>query len=297
MTRRASLQCGYSNTQMPSDGSNAMAFPPHQEHLFTSRQKRFGSQPMWSNIAAWDSTATPVGHSGGTTEVYRHAHRKSQPSLFAYGRAGDPCFPPPGQIRHVPSQPMLAQFGTTFPASLAPTSRRVQPVIPPAAVGSAVSAPQSPRFTVGPFAHHGSATFATVSAGQPIGNIGSHSPIRKLPRASEKRILKRCPQSDLSYRFQRSHYQIDERSNSNESTPSRTEEVEIDPIYLALKQATGKYSSPRGSHNFDSATPSPRNLSQVSLQDSGYAETSGSRHQLLGSTPQLDQNPNGTLSA
>ncbi|KAH7729263.1 helicase mov-10-B.2-like protein, partial [Aphelenchoides avenae] len=84
----------------------------------------------------------------------------------------------------------------------------------------------------------------------------------------------------------RHHYPIDERSNSNESTPSRDEP---DPVYLALKQATGKYSSPRGSHNFDSATPSPRNLSQASLQDSGYAETSGSRSQLLGSTPQLDQ--------
>lgn len=63
---------------------------------------------------------------------------------------------------------------------------------------------------------------------------------------------------------------------------------------MALKQATGRYGSSnnsrRGSsaHNFDSASPSPRNLSQVSLQDSGYAETSGSRNQLLGSTPMLD---------
>lgn len=70
----------------------------------------------------------------------------------------------------------------------------------------------------------------------------------------------------------------------------------MDPVYLALKQATGRYgggssSSRRGSsaHNFDSASPSPRNLSQVSLQDSGYAEISSSRNQLLGSTPMLDQ--------
>ncbi|ETN85946.1 hypothetical protein NECAME_16560 [Necator americanus] len=43
----------------------------------------------------------------------------------------------------------------------------------------------------------------------------------------------------------------------------------VDPVYLALKQATGKYGGRRGSsaNNFDSATPSPRNLSQVSLQD------------------------------
>jgi hypothetical protein len=82
----------------------------------------------------------------------------------------------------------------------------------------------------------------------------------------------------------------------NENAQSRTEDAEvIDPVYLALKQATGRYggsnSSRRGSsaHNFDSASPSPRNLSQVSLQDSGYAEISNSRNQLLGSTPMLDQ--------
>lgn len=66
------------------------------------------------------------------------------------------------------------------------------------------------------------------------------------------------------------------------------EEVVVDPIYLALKEAKGKYGSRRGSQ-FDSATPSPQHLSQVSLQDSGYAEATGSRGQLLGSTPQLHQ--------
>uniref|UniRef100_A0A1I8ECF1 STAC3-related SH3 domain-containing protein n=1 Tax=Wuchereria bancrofti TaxID=6293 RepID=A0A1I8ECF1_WUCBA len=64
-----------------------------------------------------------------------------------------------------------------------------------------------------------------------------------------------------------------------ESTPSR-----------ALKQATGIYGR-RGSstHNFDSATPSPRNLSEASLQDSGYAEASCNRGVMISSTPQLDQ--------
>ncbi|CAG9538121.1 unnamed protein product [Cercopithifilaria johnstoni] len=70
-----------------------------------------------------------------------------------------------------------------------------------------------------------------------------------------------------------------------ESTPSR-----VDPVYLALKQATGIYGR-RGSstHNFDSATPSPRNLSEASLQDSGYAEASCNRGVMISSTPQLDQ--------
>lgn len=64
----------------------------------------------------------------------------------------------------------------------------------------------------------------------------------------------------------------------------------IDPVYLALKQATGKYGGRRGSSNqYDSANMSPRNLSQISLQDSGYAEAMGSRSHLLGSTPQLHQ--------
>ncbi|CDH93038.1 SH3 domain-containing protein [Caenorhabditis elegans] len=62
----------------------------------------------------------------------------------------------------------------------------------------------------------------------------------------------------------------------------------VDPVYLALKQATGRYSR-RGSTTFESASPSPRNLSQVSLQDSGYVEMGSSKaNPLLGSTPQLD---------
>jgi len=46
-----------------------------------------------------------------------------------------------------------------------------------------------------------------------------------------------------------------------------------------------------GQFHFDSVTPSPRNLSQISLQDSGYSGggefPSGSRNRLIGSTPQL----------
>lgn len=86
-------------------------------------------------------------------------------------------------------------------------------------------------------------------------------------------------------------------------------ESEPDPVYLALKQATERYgsggSSRRSSHQsahgsmngggsqhlLDSATPSPRNLSQISLHDSGY---SGGDYyggvRLLGSTPQLANN-------
>ncbi|EFO93030.1 hypothetical protein CRE_10240 [Caenorhabditis remanei] len=70
--------------------------------------------------------------------------------------------------------------------------------------------------------------------------------------------------------------------------PRRFKSAIVDPVYLALKQATGRYSR-RGSTNFESASPSPRNLSQVSLQDSGYVDMGSSKaNPLLGSTPQLD---------
>ncbi|KAL3109671.1 hypothetical protein niasHT_017215 [Heterodera trifolii] len=130
----------------------------------------------------------------------------------------------------------------------------------------------------------------------------------------ERQILRRSPNSDLAPRFQRHHQQLngdqqqrqapDECSRgssfSSESAPagrngaaaiagaglggggsgSSTEHDpdNIDPVYLALKQATEKYGTPagsrRGSQNVvtmmvDSSTPSPRDLSQTSLQDSG----------------------------
>lgn len=64
----------------------------------------------------------------------------------------------------------------------------------------------------------------------------------------------------------------------------------VDPVYLALKQATGIYGR-RGSsaHNFESATPSTRDLSDASLQDSGYSEAAYSRGPMISSTPQLNQ--------
>ncbi|KAF7635789.1 hypothetical protein Mgra_00004702 [Meloidogyne graminicola] len=112
-------------------------------------------------------------------------------------------------------------------------------------------------------------------------------------------------------------------SSSAESTPTRCLAVQldgkdegiIDPVYLALKQATCKYgnnnsfidnnnnggggsktSSRRGSQSalltisnnnsnnqllFESCTPSPRNLSQTSLQDSGYVGGGGGNNGLL----------------
>uniref|UniRef100_A0A8R1I5X3 STAC3-related SH3 domain-containing protein n=1 Tax=Caenorhabditis japonica TaxID=281687 RepID=A0A8R1I5X3_CAEJA len=97
-----------------------------------------------------------------------------------------------------------------------------------------------------------------------------------------RKLLKRCTNPDLM-RLQRT-------TEIREQSVGRTswEPSVVDPVYLALKQATGRYSR-RGSSNIESASPSPRNLSQVSLQDSGYAEMGSSKaNPLLGSTPQLD---------
>ncbi|UMM29564.1 hypothetical protein L5515_011863 [Caenorhabditis briggsae] len=97
-----------------------------------------------------------------------------------------------------------------------------------------------------------------------------------------RKLLKRCTNPDLM-RLQRTT-EIREQSVGRTSCESAI----VDPVYLALKQATGRYSR-RGSTNFESASPSPRNLSQVSLQDSGYVEMGSSKaNPLLGSTPQLD---------
>ncbi|XGW27020.1 hypothetical protein V3C99_007531 [Haemonchus contortus] len=94
------------------------------------------------------------------------------------------------------------------------------------------------------------------------------------------------------------HHNESSDAQSNESTPSRDINAPVDPVYLALKQATGKYGGRRGSsvNNLDSTTPSPGNLSQVSLQDSGYAEMSAIKGNpmILGSTPQLDNSGRST---
>ncbi|CAI5448060.1 unnamed protein product [Caenorhabditis angaria] len=93
------------------------------------------------------------------------------------------------------------------------------------------------------------------------------------------------------HRFQApvSHKRTSEiRADSHGGSRSGSQEpIPIDPVYLALKQAHGRYSRRGSSSNFDSATPSPRNLSQVSLQDSGYVEMN-KNPPMLGSTPQLN---------
>uniref|UniRef100_A0A0K0EVF9 SH3 domain-containing protein n=1 Tax=Strongyloides venezuelensis TaxID=75913 RepID=A0A0K0EVF9_STRVS len=114
------------------------------------------------------------------------------------------------------------------------------------------------------------------------------SPIagRKLPMKpiGQQRLLHRAPKSDLNFRFQRHLEEIERRSL--EKNPE-----EIDPVYLALKQAHKTYGRrSSSSHNCDSISPSPRNLSQTSLQDSGYIEAVlENRSRLLGSTPLLNQ--------
>lgn len=207
MSRRSSLQC----TFISAPQRDYPAFIPDS---LTSRATSRPACAIWP-----DSSQQQIPLGSG----YRHAHRKSQPSL-TYGRPEDAndSFPPPGQIFHAPSCTAIftPYAGGRYAASYVPksaTPRRMLPQSQPLVR----SAPQSPRFYLG----HPPGTHPPGGIGMHGYNGGSPGTGRKLPRATEKRILKRCPQSDLSYRFQRHHYPIDERSNSNESTPSRDGEL------------------------------------------------------------------------
>uniref|UniRef100_A0A183BID3 Helicase POLQ-like n=1 Tax=Globodera pallida TaxID=36090 RepID=A0A183BID3_GLOPA len=104
------------------------------------------------------------------------------------------------------------------------------------------------------------------------------------------------PSTTVNCPTERQNYE----SPANTPASDDSDPDNIDPVYLALKQATEKYGTPaesrRGSQNVvmvDSPTPSPRDLSQTSLQDSGTysgsGDVCGSRQPLVagGSTPHL----------
>ncbi|CAD5226042.1 unnamed protein product [Bursaphelenchus xylophilus] len=219
-------------------------------------------------------------------------HRRSQPSLLCTFE--ESVMNPDSTLRH--SQPMLFTG-----ERIRVEARKSSPMARHTPPGSA-----SPRMHHRPARAMTSNQFGAILQNSYPNSPGSPTMQRRFPvaSASERRILKRAPQSDLAYRLQRQHLEGQSSQYPSEYRPDDEEPV-VDPIYLALKEAKGKYGSRRGSSNqFDSATPSPQHLSQVSLQDSGYAETTGSRGQLLGSTPQLHQasqpppgtqaNPSGT---
>lgn len=70
----------------------------------------------------------------------------------------------------------------------------------------------------------------------------------------------------------------------------------VDPVYLALKKATGIHARRSSSAFGEDSTPSPRNLSQGSLQDSGFSEASYSTGSMVRSTPLLPQTGNQSIS-
>lgn len=123
-------------------------------------------------------------------------HRSSQPTLLLH--AEYPHLPPP--LRPCPSQPLI----------LYNPARR--------ASGFLRSPPQSPLNLTPTNNHH------YITHSNP--NLKTSSPVgvRKIPKASEKRILKRCHQSDLPARF--AQFQARQQNGldsnpSNESTPSK----------------------------------------------------------------------------
>ncbi|KAK5966559.1 SH3 domain protein [Trichostrongylus colubriformis] len=114
--------------------------------------------------------------------------------------------------------------------------------------------------------------------------------------SSAFRVVQGLHRFRLALHRKERHSNESSNPHSNESTPNRDTDAPVDPVYLALKQATGKYGGRRGSsaNNLDFSTPSPGN-SQASLQDSGYAEMSTVKgNPMLGSTPQLDNSGRST---
>ncbi|KAI6175265.1 hypothetical protein M3Y97_00669500 [Aphelenchoides bicaudatus] len=267
--------------------------PPRVATLISSRTQRLGSQPtlLYSSTSGQTQFLKPQQAVGGTpassnllkgekmpmqledSSVPNQEHiprqqRRSQPSIFSTEMHPQLIAAKSGPLGH--SQPMLYYEHNVNGSSELLCPLRTSPLVHRA--------------------HNGSNSSSKAN---------SPSTGRKLPRIPppERRILRRSPQSDLFPRFQQHRHQLESGSTSQIPFPNELIQTKfepgadgVDPIYLALKQATGKYGTRRGSSNqYDSATPSPHNLSQVSLQDSGYAEAMGSRGHLLGSTPQLHQ--------
>lgn len=175
--------------------------------------------------------------------------RRSQPSLISQSlrSAGGVYGAPASQIRHAPSHPALSAsvhrngFVLVAGAQQQP-NRNCCAAVPQENVSRT-------HFYTSNGCGRGSMSGNTLTKGPPNGNA---VPRRSLAnaRATEKRILKRCPQSDLSYRFQRlnnnnmneigvarcipsvstnqpclnfQRFESVGPSGSNESTPSRSE--------------------------------------------------------------------------
>lgn len=172
MSRRASLQCSNLYVAHPTD------------NILNPNRKNFrqDSQSSLRSLSNEPGLKLPQIPPPIPPRPRSSPHRSSQPTLIL--RANDIPLPPP--LRHVPSQPIIMY-----------TPKQGSPIRQFPLVSD--NGPTSP-FNLNP--NQPSNHFYTTNS-NPNSKTSSPTVGRKLPKASEKRILKRCPQSDLAFRFQK----------------------------------------------------------------------------------------------
>uniref|UniRef100_A0A914Z6H5 Uncharacterized protein n=1 Tax=Panagrolaimus superbus TaxID=310955 RepID=A0A914Z6H5_9BILA len=227
MTRRTSLQC-HSNASSNSGHAQTIVndlacgylleFP--QDYKLCRHRNRYDdfkqlrshrlSHPHLTFITTPSTTMSSPPIQTTTRKYVPNGHRNSQPSLMFYGQPNnDEILPPKGILKHVPSQPLL-----TFVGKYSSTTK-----------GLELNSSSNNRHCNGPttsIRHHyvqhyspGTPPQSTIFSQNTGTKTNSPSGGRKFPRASEKRILQRHPQSDLAFRFQRHvDYYINENSQS-----------------------------------------------------------------------------------
>uniref|UniRef100_A0AC35TXB6 SH3 domain-containing protein n=1 Tax=Rhabditophanes sp. KR3021 TaxID=114890 RepID=A0AC35TXB6_9BILA len=196
-------------------------------------------------------------------------HRRSQPSIPAYVRhEGEEMRP---FLKHQDSCPRIYYDPIKRYGGRDRTNSIIAKNLPPYRLHQVPSQPLLMSTSYTPY--------------QQNPNITPYSsPVlgRRCPPKAHQKFLRRAHKSDLHFRFQK---HLEENNHILRSQETRAE----DPVYLALKHANQIYGR-RGSasQNYDSVSPSPRNLSQTSLQDSGYIENSiDGNSRFLGSSPHL----------
>uniref|UniRef100_A0A0K0EAS3 SH3 domain-containing protein n=1 Tax=Strongyloides stercoralis TaxID=6248 RepID=A0A0K0EAS3_STRER len=291
--RRASLQCNLfressfldnNETYCDYKSSNHLKKCITDQHHFQDRHNSFSNlkychltllgKPFYSKQSIMNelNSCNSVASSNSSPR-----HRRSQPSICYYSRSDllDPSFVNKEEIYPYSvfeRKKLIDEYGNSRIGSN--SKRRIPTNI----------LHHTPSQPILKLSHN---TQQTCNIYTP-NNTPYNSPItgRKLPMKPivQQRFLPRAHKSDLNYRFQKHLEEIEKK------VINRNPE-EVDPVYLALKQAhktCGRRSS--SSHNYDSISPSPKNLSQTSLQDSGYVEAGiENRPRLLGSTPLLNQ--------
>jgi len=220
-------------------------------HCVLSSQNFFATPPL----GQVHGTQEPIGSSSSSprrlfpSDLYSPSsalvfqHRRSQPSIPHYPDLEYMSVAGSRPIRHIPSQPVMTNYDPQSTEKLvqSPSRPQRQLVASPRAqqwqrsAASHLSFSASSVYSPVPEGGHRSSTLYQQRMPQSGSPSAPHHPLpvggKKFPTTMEKRILKRCHHSDLSHRFQRHSQELQCQlsargsvgTNSNESTPSRTE--------------------------------------------------------------------------